>query len=411
MSRVLREYQRIYIDIEKRFYEQIASLGLYLADAPPIPIRELEAAEVNIANSCSSFWLNNISPACVSCRRGLEMTTYFISMQCTKNCYFCFNPNQEDFEYYRSNLRNAAHELQKEYDGGVKYSNIALSGGEPLLHKKEMYHFLRTAKKLYPEVYLRLYTCGDFLDEACLKELQTIGLNEIRFSLKIEAGLDELEEMYDRIKLAKLYIPYVMVEMPVFPDKLEEMKGILIKLNSLGIAGINLLELCFPFSNVREFSARGYKLKKPAYRVLYNYIYSGGLPVAGSEDASFALLLYAAANNITMGLHYCSLENKLTGQIYRQNHDYKGFAVMDEDGYFLKSAKVFGDEIPALEKVLKKNRVKYVLNEYYNYLEFPLEYLALAAKLEPVISLQVQEVRDGKAVLRELKVVEPDKTQ
>jgi len=44
-----------------------------------------------------------------------------------------------------------------------------------------------------------------------------------------------------------------MVEMPVIPGSLEEMKDLLKKLDSLGIFGINLLEFCFPLNNAQVF--------------------------------------------------------------------------------------------------------------------------------------------------------------
>lgn len=401
----LLNYVKIYENIENNFHEQIASFGLPMQKAADIPVARLLKAGVRIENANSSFWLNKISPACVSCRKGVEMSTYFISMKCSKKCYFCFNPNQEGFDYYRVNLRNAAKELENEHASGRKYTHLALSGGEPLLHKSEAYLFLGTARKLYPDIYLRLYTCGDFLDEKCLETLRSFGLNEIRFSLKTESGVDALEDMYKKIALSKNYIPSVMVEMPVFPNQIEEMKAIFYKLDLLGIDGINLLELCFPFFNEVEFYKRGYRLKMPAYRVLYDYIYSGGLPVAGSEEVCFELLLYAAENSISMGVHYCSLENKFTGQIYQQNCNYKGLAVMDEDS-FLKSAKVFGDDVHKMEKILKSKGIKqYIFNKDYGYLEFPLKYASLAGDTDVFVSYQIVELRNKKEVIRELKVV------
>ena len=171
------------------------------------------------------------------------------------------------------------------------------------------------------------------------------------------------------------------------------MKAILKRLDDLQIDGINLLELCFPLYNEGEFIKRGYTLKIPAYRVLYNYIYGGGLPVAGSEEVCFDLLLYAAKNHLRMGVHYCSLENKLTGQIYQQNRNYTGLAVMDKD-YFLKSAKVFGVDRIAAKKILQEYGIKdSVDNEDYNYTEFPVKY----AFLYPEALISIRSPKTGAA--------------
>jgi pyruvate formate-lyase activating enzyme-like uncharacterized protein len=108
-----------------------------------------------------------------------------------------------------------------------------------------------------------------------------------------------------------------MVEIPVLPGTLDEMKAVLTELDRLEIFGINLLEFCFPYNNVGIFRQRGYKIKARPYRVLYNYVYGGGLSVAGSEDVCLDLVDCAMDAGLTLGVHYCSLENKHTGQIYQ----------------------------------------------------------------------------------------------
>lgn len=192
--------------------------------------------------------------------------------------------------------------------------------------------------------------------------------------------------------------------MPVLPGQGAYMEGVLRRLDGMGLFGINLLELCLPFECAEDFAARGYSLKSPPYRVAYNYIYSGGLAVAGSEDECVRLLEYAADEHLTMGVHYCSLENKLTGQIYMQNVLYDGgIAVMDDD-FFLKSAKVF-DKRPYVMALLQREGVRYDYNPEYEYLEFPINAVPLLkGSIEFLISYQVIEMRDGVQVLRELKV-------
>ena len=38
---------------------------------------------------------------CKACAKGIGTATLFISFPCHRNCYFCFNPNQDNYEYYR----------------------------------------------------------------------------------------------------------------------------------------------------------------------------------------------------------------------------------------------------------------------------------------------------------------------
>ena len=95
------------------------------------------------------------------------------------------------------------------------------------------------------------------------------------------------------MEMARRYIPCVMVEMPVMPDAEEAMRALLHRFDGIGVWCVNLLELCFPYHNAEAFRERGFLLKDPPYRTLYNFWYAGGLPVAGSELVALRLLSFA----------------------------------------------------------------------------------------------------------------------
>ena len=48
---------------------------------------------------------------------------------------------------------------------------------------------------------------------------------------------------------------------------------------------------------------------------MYDYGYSGGLAVAGSEELILELMDWALGAGMTFGMHYCSLENKHRSEI------------------------------------------------------------------------------------------------
>lgn len=94
-------------------------------------------------------------------------------------------------------------------------------------------------------------------------------------------------------------------------------------------------------------------MRKRPYDVLYNYWYAGGLPVAGSEEECLHLMAFAAERGLRLGVHYCSADNKNTGQIYQQNLPFLQDAELarrlpwlcfDQTDFFLKSAKAFGQD-------------------------------------------------------------------
>jgi uncharacterized protein len=412
----MRSYAEIYTRIASNFMDGILQTGIKIdpedhsADYEE-KLDKLRKKGAEIRNDGKSIFVNTISPACIACQTGVGSATFFTSLKCNRDCFYCFNPNQENYEFYRDNISDTVSELKAAKERGQKASHLALTGGEPLLHKPEAIDFFTKAKEFFPDVYTRLYTSGDFVDKEILVSLREAKLDEIRFSIRMQDLERGNNYIFDRIKLAKEFIPQVMVEMPVLPGTLEIMKDILTRLDELDIYSINLLELCFPRNNVDEFNERGYKIKNKPFRVLYDYWYAGGLPVSQSELVCLDLLEFVLDNKLKLGVHYCSLENKQTGQIYQQNINQvtDGIKYFSSRDYFLKSAKVFGSDMIPVQKLLDKSGIhEYDINEEYNYLEFNVKHIRMLRKLNENIEVglctSVYEEREGDLVLRELKI-------
>lgn len=414
---VFRSYAERYNRISEEFMENARESGMEIDSGSEDVNFESRVAELRrkgavVRNDSKSIYTKRISPACLACQTGVGSTTYFISLKCHRDCFYCFNPNQEGYEYFREHTRDVVEELQDLRASGARVKQLALTGGEPLLHKEEAIRFFQEARKDFPDVYTRLYTCGDQLDRPTLQALKDARMDEIRFSLRIQDSTKAQQHTYDQIALAREYIPQVMVEMPVLPDTLQDMKGVLLELERLEIFGINLLELCFPRHNAEEFRRQGYRIKSRPFRVLYNYWYAGSLPVAGSETECLDLIEFALDEGLKLGVHYCSLENKNTGQIYQQNslRPLPKTMYFSNTDYFLKSAKVFGKDIAPVQTFFQKTGYKdFEINEEHDYLEFHISQIRSLKKFDIEIGLSsnVFETRDGERYVRELKV---DKT-
>lgn len=415
-----RKYAETYVEIERDFKQAVSDFGLnFASESEDVTngnlsrrVDALAARGARVENDRKSIHLNWISPACLTCRKGVGSETFLSSTQCSRNCYFCFNPNQMDYEYYLNHVHDLTGELKQRHKDGVRYHDLALTGGEPLLHPDESVAFFELVARLYPKAYTRLYTSGANFDEGVLARLQAAGLDEIRFSVKLDEPAAAVDATLERIALCVGRFRSVMVEMPVMPDQVPQMKELLVRLDALGIQGINLLELCFPLHNAAEFAKRGYQLKARPYRVLYDYFYAGGLPVDGSEAACIELLEYALDEGLRMGVHYCSLENKFSGQVYQQNTFIdidQPWRVKSERDYFLKSAKVFGADVAFVQAALRsigESRMRRSRKD--GYLEFPLSALPELAKtmpnIEVAVSISIAEQREEGPMLRELAV-------
>ncbi len=335
----LQRYVRRYADIEKQTQQAIAQYGLPFeaphrrraeTDALRREVKALGAVFANNGKSIHSRWL---SSACVQCRTGEGSYTTFLSLKCHRDCYFCFNPNQENYDGFQHEMRDAIGEVNAIAEEEYPLTHIALTGGEPLLFRQESIRFFETVQAKLPGVHTRLYTAGDPLDRNTALALAAAGLKEVRFSIKIDDPPEKIEKVLSRIALAREIFPDVMVEMPVIPGSEEQMYDLLLKLDAIGVNGINLLEFCFPLTNSPAYQERGFALKNPPYEVYYNYWYAGGLAVADSELACLRVLKFALENQLSAGVHYCSLENKHTGQVYQSN------AFLSAEPYYLFSPR------------------------------------------------------------------------
>lgn len=410
----LIDYAALHASIEKNTLEAIESFGLPLekdnsGQKEQEKRQQLKQKGAWFRNNEHSIISNKkISSACEACQTGTGSYTTFISLKCHRDCYFCFNKNQDNYSFYTNQLKNTTKEITDLVENGVHLDHLALTGGEPLLHKEEAIHFFQLANELTPETYTRLYTAGDLLDEETLIRLKRVRLNEIRFSIKLDDSKQKQKHILGKIELAREYIPNVLVEMPVIPGTLDEMKELLLTLDKMGIFGINLLEFCFPLDNSKAFSDRGYRLKNPPYQVYYNYWYAGGLAVAESEQICLDLVQFAIEQELQLGVHYCSLENKFTGQIYQQNigEDLGEIYDFSNKDYFFKTAKVFGSDQNKVKSILVKNQIPYEVHSEYRYIQFPIKAIELMKykDIDIVISSNVIEMVGDEKDIHEVKI-------
>lgn len=414
-----REDAERYIRIHEQFMNAVCREGIGvdtdeqgMTCGMSIDNRDLQGIEtLNYGNSLSYGF---ISPACLDCRTGEYSKTVFQTLRCNRDCYFCANMNQENYDLYQTAVNDAYAELiSSEPPGG--YKSIALTGGEPLMLADDTLKLLRKCRERYPEAYLRLYTNGDYLTAELAAELSSAGLDEIRISIKLD-DCGYPQESVAKIEMATSYIKVVLVEMPVIPGTLEQMKHLLLKLDSIGCKGINILEFLYPWVNNDQYKSNGFKVKNNPYKVLYAYDYSGGLPVSGSREECLKLLEFAVSNELNMGVHYCSLENKLTAQIYMQNHNLNlmSHEVRSSKDYFIKTARAYGSDALIVNSFFEQNG----LSDYEwsgsggaAQIEFHPNFISsILGITEVALCYNVAEYEDGNRLIREIKLdlIRPD---
>jgi len=371
-------------------------------------IKELKNLDIKILNSEKSFVWGDISPSCLDCPTGKGASTFPVSLKCNRDCFFCANKTQPNYYELQDKTNDIIGQFKKTNAFYKKMSSAGLTGGEPLLFPDECEKFLKYVKKINKKTQTRIYTNGDLATEELMERLGKAGLDEIRFGLKPDYNGNVEPEVLKNLETTKKYIPRVMVEMPCKTGQLENMKKLLDKLEKIGVWGINILEFLFPLAHVKEYVNAGFKVCLRPYRILFNYEYAGGaLPIAGSELECLELMKYAAEKKFKMGVHYCSLENKLTFQIYRLNHKFKKTPLehFSKKDFFVRMARAYGQDANKVKKILDDRKRKNY-KKSSEFIEFPLEDILILAgsKIQIGISVMVHDKVDGKNCIREVAV-------
>ncbi len=401
--------------IEKDYVGALSAKGLKFAErgahfARVADLREQLARRGatfrNAGASISTGWL---SKACVECTGVNGSETFSTTFKCHRDCYFCFNYNLADYDKYVECGCPWEQELQAAFKvTGGKMAVIGLTGGEPLLNIDDSIRFLERAGELFPAAHKRMYTSGDLLTPQGAQRLADAGLTEIRFSVKQDDIPDMRERVLQNMEMAAHYIEDVVVEMPIVPGTGDCMRDWMRRFEQNGIKGMNLLEFCFPFHSWEEFDKRGFKLKNPPFEEMFDYGYSGGLAVAGSEELALELMVWALDEGLGFGMHYCSLENKHRSEVRQMNeparHVHPIFE-FDEEDFFVKTAKVFGQEREAAKRILKDANVTDVVEDDDDgTIAFAPRYASLfeGTDVHPMIAFNVLDRDEKGRFLREI---------
>jgi pyruvate formate-lyase activating enzyme-like uncharacterized protein len=387
--------------ITEDFKQVVKNTGVVLDELPyDDEIREkadrLKNKGAHFRNSDKSVYINRISHACSLCDRGTGSITIDISHNCNRRCYHCFGDVSKIPEGHMYDYLGAVDEFSE----CNEIKSMALSGGEPLLYKSHAINSLGYVYERFPDAYKRMYTNGDFIDAEILKELNDVHLDEIRFSIK-HTDFDDWSGLRKKMILSKEYIPNVMVEMPVMPGTIEEMKAILVQLDEIEIFGINLCEFCYCMHHAEEYNKRSYRVKFPPFKILYlSRRQYPGIPVARSDAESYDLLDFSIERGLKMGVHYCSVENRLSSPIYDLNHDQPedGIGFFSQKDFFIKNAIACGDEdIRGVLRIFNERGIRdyRIMEGPAKYIEFHLKEIELLRGLDLELGIVSSVMEDA----------------
>lgn len=240
-----------------------------------------------------TLYTRRLPPGCRGCLGG-KGTNAYVTGKCTRDCFFCFNHKPRVDELVVHGIRLAEPEEAPDVVRRYHLRSVGVSGGEPTLRPGRLLRLVRALRTLPFRVRIDLYSNGDRLTDGLLAQLKDAGLDAMRFNLVArEFDTEPLER-------ALRYFDEVAVEVPVIPDRLQEMEAMVLRLDALGVPYLNIHELFACRENSARVAEMGYQ--------------SGGEvgdgllwePVDRADEAALSLLLFALRRTTRLSTYYCS---------------------------------------------------------------------------------------------------------
>lgn len=282
-----------------------------------------------------STYLTPLSPACKMCAQGSKVVV-LITGKCPASCFYCplsFEKGGTDrifADEWELDSENDTEKLIQE-STYIDAKGAGITGGDPLVTWQRTCTYISLLKDTFgSSFHIHLYTSG-LQNAVHIDDLVDAGLDEIRFhpapshwSTMQKSPLCSVIE--HTISLAV----DTALEIPVLPDKKQEILALIRWGNNQGIQWINLNELEFSERNAEALTHKQYTVKDDI-----------SAAVKGSQECAYDILERAASTDLDIGVHYCSSSFKdgvqLKNRIKRRaKHVVQPHEIISNEGTLLK---------------------------------------------------------------------------
>jgi pyruvate formate-lyase activating enzyme-like uncharacterized protein len=282
-----------------------------------------------------STYIAPLSPACRMCAKGEKMVVLVTGL-CSTKCFYCplsFKKGGTDRifadEWELDNERDTEKLVREaEY---IDAAGAGITGGDPLVVWQRVKTYITLLKRTFGESFhIHLYTSA-LKNADHLHDLVTAGLDEIRFhpfphtwsNMDASPIKKTIGQMTDSSA-------DVAIEIPVLPKKDKEIFSLISWADQQGLQWVNLNELEFSERNCDDFLSRGYHVKN-----------SISAAVKGSQETAGKIIKMIQKENLTIGVHYCSVSFKdgvqLKNRIMRRaKHIATPYDVITKEGTLIK---------------------------------------------------------------------------
>ena len=238
-----------------------------------------------------SKFIGQLPRGCQLCYEGAK-SVIFMTGICYEKCYYCpiSDSRRNKDVMFVNDLKVKSFEdiLREIYDS--KALGVSITGGEPLVFPDRVLQLIKRLKEIFgEEFHIHLYTIGRQLSRELIKNLYSVGLDEIRFHV-VELKL--LKKVEYTVKYTNMDVG---IEVPVIPGNMGFYKKLITEAEKRGAKFVNLNELEISEGNYKNLLERGLKLRKGTIA-----------SVEGSEEDALKILEWASKNTSNINVHYCS---------------------------------------------------------------------------------------------------------
>ncbi len=273
----------------------------------------------------------------------------FVTGLCSFHCFYC---PVSDEKMYKDVIYADEKRVEEDADvleeaRAIRAKGAGITGGDPLEAVDRTCHYIRLLKGEFgPEFHTHLYTMSTDPDK--IRKLAEAGLDELRFH--VPPGLwarAETSGFVDAVRLAKSLGMTVGVEVPLIPEREEDLVKLVEWAESEGLSFVNLNEMEYSDANFARMKVRGYEIK---HELSYG--------VKGADQV--ALRLLERPWGITV--HYCTSGYKDAWQLRtrikrRAENVARPWDVITQDGTLVKGI-IEGEGLDSLmREIARKFRV------------------------------------------------------
>ena len=247
-----------------------------------------------------SYVVRELPRGCRLCVRG-EKLVLFTTGACPRDCFYCpLSPwRREDVVY-------ANERPVKSLDDVIEEARIqeargaGVTGGDPLARLDRTVEYIRALKERFGKTFhIHLYTTGALATKKNLEKLYDVGLDEIRFHPDLFNPNSKLFKVeLENIRNAFDFDWDVGGEIPSIPGGFERMRWYAEFLDNLGAKFLNVNELEFSETNLRNLLDRGYRP-----------ISDESAAIKGSLELGLELLEWGEENT-SLSYHLCTARLK-----------------------------------------------------------------------------------------------------